>query len=87
MRSRQGVNLPGVKLSVPALGPQDRDAAIWAAQAGVDFVGLSFVRSADEVRQLKSLLGTDHSAPQVIAKIEKPEALQNLDEIVGRPTA
>jgi pyruvate kinase len=82
VRSRQGVNLPGVTLSAPALGPQDRDAAVWAAQAGADFVGLSFVRSADEVRQLKSLLGTEHSAPHVIAKIEKPEALQNLDEIV-----
>ena len=46
VRSRQGVNLPGVKLSVPALGPRDRDNAVWAARAGVDFLGLSFVRSA-----------------------------------------
>ncbi|MEE8451865.1 MAG: pyruvate kinase [Thermoguttaceae bacterium] len=82
IRSRQGVNLPGVKLSTPALGPVDRDNAAWAAQAGIDFVGLSFVRTADEIRQLKSLLQSHDSEAQVIAKIEKPEALENLTEIL-----
>ncbi len=87
IRSRQGVNLPGVKLSVPALGPADRENAIWAAQNDIDFVGLSFVRSAEDVRQLQRLLES-HSpeepgaGPQVIAKIEKPEALEHLQEIV-----
>ncbi|MGD0654157.1 MAG: pyruvate kinase [Thermoguttaceae bacterium] len=109
IRSRQGVNLPGVKLSVPALGPADRENAVWAARIGIDFIGLSFVRSADDVRQLKSLLASPHPSPlraptegwsgegtfpipissvtgflpQVIAKIEKPEALDHLDEIVA----
>jgi pyruvate kinase len=83
IRSRQGVNLPGVKLSVPALGPVDRENAVWAARIGIDFIGLSFVRSADDVRQLKSLLATEASGTQVIAKIEKPEALDHLDEIVA----
>jgi pyruvate kinase len=97
IRSRQGVNLPGVKLSVPALGPADRENAVWAARIGIDFIGLSFVRSADDVRQLKSLLASPHHnpfpkvegkvpvpfLPQVIAKIEKPEALDHLDEIVA----
>jgi len=83
LRSRQGVNLPGVKLSAPALGPLDRDNAVWAAQSGVDFVGLSFVRTAEEIRQLKSLLQSHGSDAQVIAKIEKPEALDRLDEIVA----
>ncbi len=82
IRSRQGVNLPGVKLSAPAIGPIDKENAIWAAQNGVDFVGLSFVRTADEVRQLKSLLESHDSAAQVIAKIEKPEALNHLQEII-----
>jgi pyruvate kinase len=82
IRSRQGVNLPGVKLSAPALGDQDRDNAAWAAASGVDFVGLSFVRAADEVRQLKTLLESHGSAARVIAKIEKPEAVERLDEIV-----
>jgi len=82
LRSRQGVNLPGVKLSVPALGPQDRDNAVWAAGAGADFLGLSFVRSADDVRQLKSIVEAQQSPAQVVAKIEKPEAVEQLDEIV-----
>jgi len=82
LRSRQGVNLPGVKLSVPTLGEKDRDNARWAAQAGVDFIGLSFVRSADEIRALQSLVESEGSEAQVIAKIEKPEALEDLDGIV-----
>jgi pyruvate kinase len=82
IRSRQGVNLPGVKLSAPALGPVDREKAAWAAANQLDFVGLSFVRAAEEVRQLKSLLASHGSQAQVIAKIEKPEALDHLQEIV-----
>ena len=82
IRSRQGVNLPGVKLSAPALGPVDQKNAAWAAENGIDFVGLSFVRTADEIRQLKALLKFHGSEAQVIAKIEKPEALEHLDEIV-----
>ncbi len=82
IRNRQGVNLPGARLSVSALGDDDRDNARWAASRDVDFVGLSFVRSADEIRELKSLLGGQDSTAHVIAKIEKPEALQRLDEIV-----
>ncbi len=82
IRSRQGVNLPGVKLSTPALGPADLDNAAWAAENDVDFLGLSFVRTAEEIRQLKSLLDSHNSNAQVVAKIEKPEALQHLAEIV-----
>jgi pyruvate kinase len=82
IRSRQGVNLPGVTLSVPTLGPADLDNAAWAARSGVDFLGLSFVRSADDVRQLKALIQSHDAQTQVIAKIEKPEALEHLQEIV-----
>ena len=53
IRSRQGINLPGVKLSAPAMSATDREHAIWAAKAGIDFVGLSFVRSPDDVQILK----------------------------------
>ncbi len=56
IRSRQGINLPGVKLSAPAIGLEDRTNALWAAQASVDYVSLSFVRSAAEVSELKELL-------------------------------
>jgi pyruvate kinase len=76
------VNLPGVKLSAPALSEVDRENAIWAAKAGIDFVGLSFVRQAHEVRQLKELLKSHGSQARVISKIEKQEALDCLEEIV-----
>jgi len=82
IRSRQGVNLPGVKIGAPALGKEDLAFALWAARREVDFVGLSFVRGPEEVRQLKSLLQEQGSTAQVIAKIEKPEALERLEEIV-----
>lgn len=82
IRSRQGVNLPGTRLSVPALGEKDRDNAVWATNHDVDFVSLSFVRNAGEIRELKKLLADHNSTAPVIAKIEKQEALENLDEIV-----
>ena len=83
IRSRQGVNLPGVKLSAPAISVEDHQHAIWAANAGVDFVSLSFVRSPDEVRTLKNIIRSNSSTAKVIAKIEKREALDRLEEIVA----
>lgn len=82
IRSRQGVNLPGAKLSVPAMSDDDRANALWAAEIGIDFVSLSFVRTPVEVRQLKEMLRTRGSAAKVIAKIEKQEALDQLEAIV-----
>ena len=82
IRSRQGVNLPGTKLSIPALGEKDIDNAIWAATQDVQFVSLSFVRNADEINQLKDLLAKHDCNAAVVAKIEKQEALENLEEIV-----
>ncbi len=86
VRSRQGVNLPGVKLKVPAMDDRDRERALWAARAGVDFIGLSFVRRPEDVVELKELLKeaaeTDDwdvwelERPRIVAKIEKPEAVQ-----------
>jgi pyruvate kinase len=82
IRSRQGVNLPGVKLSAPSMDENDRENAVWAAQNGIDFLGLSFVRTANDIVQLKSLLRAEKAETQVIAKIEKPEALEHLRAIV-----
>lgn len=84
IRSRQGVNLPGVKLSTPSLTDKDRDDLDWAIGAGLDFVGFSFVRSADDVRLLRSVIeesGTD-SPPMIVAKIEKQEAVDQIEDIV-----
>jgi pyruvate kinase len=83
IRSRQGINLPGARLTVPAMTPADREHAVWAARNEVDFVSLSFVRTPVEVLQLKDLLLSHHSSALVIAKIEKGEALERLEEIVS----
>jgi len=82
VRSGQGVNLPGVKLTVPALSEEDRDRAAWAAAAGVEYIGLSFVRREEEVHELKGLIASAGGHTDVIAKIEKPEAVENLESIV-----
>ncbi len=87
IRSRQGLNLPGVKLSAPAMDEDDRQNAIWAAENQIDFVGLSFVRQPSDVRELKDLLRVRGSTARVIAKIEKPEALEQLDAIVDEADA
>lgn len=87
IRSRQGVNLPGAKLSVPAMSNEDRENAVWAVRAGVDYVSLSFVRQAHEVRELKAMLKEQGSPARVVAKIEKQEALDSLDEIVDATDA
>ncbi len=83
IRSRQGINLPGAKLSVPGMTKRDCQHAVWAAESGVDFVSLSFVRSADDVRALQAMLRACGSQAKVIAKIEKPEALDHLEEIIA----
>ena len=82
IRSRQGVNLPGTTLSVPALGAIDIKKAIWASEQDVDFVSLSFVSRAADITQLKKVLADNNSHALAISKIEKAEALDNLDEIV-----
>jgi pyruvate kinase len=82
IRSRQGVNLPGVKLSAPSMDDDDRAAAQWAVEQGVDYLGLSFVRDPRDVVDLKTLVG-QRAATRVIAKIEKQEAVDRLDEIIA----
>jgi pyruvate kinase len=83
IRSRQGINLPGAKLSVASLTEADMVNAIWAAKNDVDFVSLSFVRKAVDVLLLKELLKSQGSSAMTIAKIEKPEAVQQIAEIVA----
>lgn len=87
IRSRQGINLPGVKLSAPAISVTDHMHAIWAAKAQVDFVSLSFVRAPDEVKALKDILRSSGSRASVVAKIEKREALDRLEEVVAASDA
>lgn len=83
VRTRQGVNLPSTDLSVPALGSKDIEHAKWAAEQQVDFVSLSFVRNASEIESLQGILAECNCAAHVVAKIEKAEALDNLEAIVA----
>lgn len=87
IRTGGGINLPGVELSVAALTDKDREDLRWAIDAGVDFVGLSFVRRAADVRELRSELTRLNSPAQIVAKIEKPQALAAIDEIIRESDA
>lgn len=78
----KGINLPGVAVSVPALSDKDVDDLRWALSAGVDMVALSFVRSADDVDSVHRIMTEEGIRVPVIAKIEKPQALDRLDEII-----
>ena len=79
---RKGINLPGVKVSAPSLTDKDREDARFALAQQADFIALSFVRTAEDVRSLLALIDDSPWRPSVIAKIEKPEALENLEEIL-----
>jgi pyruvate kinase len=85
--SHKGVNLPGVPLPIPSLTRKDVDDLDWALETGVDFVALSFVRSPADVRDLRALLETAGSHAHVIAKIEKAEAVDALDDILAETDA
>ncbi|MEO6908996.1 MAG: pyruvate kinase, partial [Abditibacteriaceae bacterium] len=80
--SKKGLNLPGVDVSTPSLSDKDRTDALWGAANQMDLVALSFVRNADDIHQLRDLIKNTPAHPQIIAKIEKPEAIDNLDEIL-----
>src|SRR5207245_3496868 len=77
----QGINLPGVALSIPALTAKDRKDLEFGLKHGVDMVALSFVRSASDVRMAKQIIVGRGSDLPVIAKLEKPQALKQLEEI------
>jgi pyruvate kinase len=85
--SHKGVNLPGVPLPIPSLTPKDLDDLAFALELGADYVALSFVRSADDVRELRRLIEEAGSWAHVIAKIEKAEAIAELDEIIAESGA
>jgi pyruvate kinase len=85
--SHKGVNLPGVPVPIPSLTRKDLADIEWAVETGVDFVALSFVRSPADVRDLKALLEQAGSHAHVIAKIEKAEAIDVLDDILGETDA
>ncbi len=83
LKPQKGINLPGTALSVPSLTPKDREDAAFGCKLDIDFIALSFVRAAADIRDLKELVAEQGRADiLVIAKIEKPEAVEHLDSIL-----
>jgi pyruvate kinase len=79
----KGINLPGVKLKIPSLTPKDRKDLVQALAIGANYIALSFVRSAKDIRAAKAAIAREGKDTPVIAKLEKPEAIDNLDEILA----
>lgn len=89
IRSKQGVNLPGVALSTPSLTLKDREDLQWALDHQLDYIGLSFVRSAQDLRDLRKVIAEHPTTtpPWIVAKIEKVEAINDLEAIIGETDA
>ena len=81
--NNKGINLPGVAVSVPALSEKDIEDLRWGLKAGADFIALSFVRSADDIKDVHRIMNEVGIRVPVIAKIEKPQAVTNLPGIVA----
>jgi pyruvate kinase len=80
--NNKGLNLPGVAISVPALSEKDEEDLRWALHLRADMIALSFVRSAADIEDVRRIMASEGVRLPVIAKIEKPQAVDNLDEIV-----
>ncbi len=78
----KGINLPGIKLRVPALTPKDREDLVFALKHGANYIAVSFVRRPEDVVLAKTLVRRAGKDTPVIAKLEKPEAIENLDAIL-----
>jgi pyruvate kinase len=83
LKSKKGMNLPNTKISTPALTEKDREDLIFGLQHNVEWVALSFVRTAEEIVELKQIIESHGKDSRVIAKIEKPEAIKNIDSIIA----
>ncbi|RDC57150.1 pyruvate kinase [Pedobacter chinensis] len=83
LTSRKGVNLPNTKVSIPSLTPEDRENLEFVLENDVEWIGLSFVRKAEDIIELKKIIAERGKTARVIAKIEKPEAIANIDEIIA----
>ncbi len=80
--NHKGINLPGVAVNVPALSPKDEEDLRWALRTGVDLIALSFVRDASDIESVHRIMDEHGHRLPVIAKLEKPQAVANLERIV-----
>jgi pyruvate kinase len=83
LTSRKGVNLPNTKVSIPSLTEEDLVNLEFALQNDVEWIGLSFVRTAEDIVELKRIISRSGKSARVIAKVEKPEAIDNIDGIIA----
>jgi pyruvate kinase len=82
LSERKGINLPGVALPIPSLTDKDRRDLQWAVREGADYIALSFVRRAEDCTEAKSLIKAAGGSQPLVAKIEKAEAIDNLEDII-----
>ncbi|MCF8416452.1 MAG: pyruvate kinase [Crocinitomicaceae bacterium] len=87
LSSKKGVNFPNTKISMPSLTPKDLEDLSFALDQNVDWIGLSFVRSARDIIELKHIISSRKCKAKVIAKIEKPEAIEDIDQIIKESDA
>jgi len=87
LSSKKGVNFPNTAISMPSLTEKDREDLDFALEHGVDWIGLSFVRNPQDVRELKNIIASRGAKAKVIAKIEKPEAVASIEEIIRESDA
>ena len=87
IKNKKGVNVPGVHLSMPYMSQRDRDDIIFGAQQGFDFIAASFVRTAQDVYDIRNLLNEYDSNIRIIAKIENREGVNNIDSILSAADA
>jgi len=87
LTSNKGVNLPNTNISLPSLTEKDTADLAFALELGVDWIGLSFVRSARDIIELKHIIKAAHSQARVVAKIEKPQAIADIDDIIDATDA
>jgi len=83
LKSRKGINLPFTKVSAPSLTEKDLKDLEFGIQNDVDWIALSFVRKAFDIQSMRAIIDSHGSAARIVAKIEKPEALSNIDEIIS----
>lgn len=82
LKSKKGINLPNTALSTPSLTEKDKEDLRFGIANDVDWIALSFVRTANDIKGVKEVIERENKAIKVIAKIEKPEAVENIDEII-----
>ena len=87
LKSKKGVNLPNTKVSLPCLTEKDLEDVVVAMEEGVEWIGLSFVRDADDVNELRKIINDFGSFAKIVSKIEKPEAVVDIDKIIDATDA